>query len=122
MRIKKLRVLELCVHGHSGDNLGRTRGLNYDLLALEPLFLTIRAGYVNTPGCLKKLDRAIVSLIQPLRLEEKGQWREFLFLVRSSLFMLLIFVGVVVMAEIVLYPPPHLRKDDMAIYITKKCN
>ena len=36
-------------------------------------------GYVNTPGCLKKLERAIASLIQPLRLVEKGQWREFLF-------------------------------------------
>lgn len=64
---------------------------------------------MNTPGCLKKLDRAIVSLIQPLRLEEKGSG-ESSYLVRSSCLCSLIFVGVVVMAEIVLYPPSPFKE------------
>lgn len=69
---------------------------------------------MNTPGCLKKLESdSATGTFRKRAVEGVLIWSEVLCLFSVT------YVGVVVMDEIVLYPSPHLRKDDVAIHLTK---
>lgn len=119
-----VRELKLCIYANSDDKLGRARVWNQTCSHSEPPLLSIRiqVTWAHQPVYRNLMDRNIVSLIQPLRLLEQGQWRVF-YLARLYLFILLNPCDMVIMDEISLVSYYPLGESSHShLYNQKLCN